>query len=192
MTGLSYPERVSGRHVDTTRAAGWVTRHLNPAGFVQWMLVICLALTLWPATFGGRFGMVMVAGSSMEPTFNLGDAVLTWREPVEIGDVVLYRVPEGEFGEGNPVIHRVVGGDGYGWTTKGDNSNRPDAWRPSDLDVLGVAKFHIPFGGRLLALMRSWLFIALLGGLAVALLLWPDKDGGPGTQRGRHRTRNLR
>ena len=84
MTGISYPERAAGRHVDTSSAAGWLTRHINPAGFLQWMLVICLALFLWPATFGGRFGMVIVAGTSMEPTYQLGDAVITWKDPVAV------------------------------------------------------------------------------------------------------------
>ncbi|MEA1902512.1 MAG: signal peptidase I [Actinomycetota bacterium] len=189
MTYLSYPQRATGRHVDTSKVAGWFTRHFSPAGFLQWMLVICLALFFWPATFGGRFGMVMVAGNSMEPTYNLGDAVFTWKEPVDIGDTILYRIPEGEFGEGNPVIHRVVGGDGNAWITQGDNSSRPDAWYPSNSDVLGIAQFHMPFGGRVLALMRSWLFIALLGGLAVGLVLWPDAvDEEEQLRRGRHRT----
>lgn len=188
MTGVSYPERLTGRHVDTSSVGGWLTRIFRPSTFMQWMLVICLALFFWPATYGGRFGMVIVAGTSMEPTYELGDAVITWREPVEIGDVALYRIPEGVEGEGNPVIHRVVGGDGNGWVTQGDNMILPDAWNPSDLDVLGVPKLKIPLGGRFLALMRSWWFIAILGGLAVGLLLWPDavdEEGNP-KRRGKH------
>jgi signal peptidase len=153
------------------------------------MLVVCLILVLWPASFGGRFGMVMVAGNSMEPTLNLGDAVVTWRESVDIGDVILFRVPEGETGEGNPVIHRVIGGDATGWITQGDNSNRPDKWEPASSDVMGVAKLWIPMGGRVLAVMKSWLFIAALAGLVAALVIWPDaEDEKPSPQRGRHRT----
>ena len=144
--------------------------------FLQWILVICLALVLWPASYGGGFGLVIVAGDSMEPTFNLGDAVITWRQPVEVGDIVLFRVPEGFTGEGNPVIHRVIGGDPSGWITQGDNSYSEDIWYPSSADVLGVARFYVPFGGRVLGLMRSWLFLALLGGVAVGLLLWPDSE----------------
>ena len=154
------------------------------------MLVVCLALLLWPATLGGRLGLVMVAGTSMEPTYELGDAVITWREPVEVGDVILYRIPHGVHGEGNPVIHRVVGGDGWGWTTQGDNMQLADDWYPSDLDVLGVAKLKVPLGGEFLALMRSWWFIAIMGGLAAGLLLWPDaadEEERAKSRRGRHR-----
>lgn len=188
MTDISYPEKVTGRHVDTSTAVGWLTRHVSPSAFLQWMLVICLALFFWPATFGGRFGLVMVAGTSMEPVYQLGDAVITWREPVDVGDIILYRVPNGEHGEGAPVIHRVIGGDGSGWVTQGDNRDLQDEWFPSTLDVLGVAKYKVPLGGEVLALMRSWWFIAILGGVAVGLLVWPDEvdeEGNP-KRRGRH------
>lgn len=199
MTGWTMPggrAELPGRHVDAPAAETWLVRRLNPTAFAQTMLVICLALVLWPATFGGRFGIVMVAGTSMEPTYVLGDAVITWQQPVEIGDVILYRVPEGDFGAGNPVIHRVVGGSRSGWVTQGDNSKAPDEWVPANSEVLGVARFHIPFGGRVLAVMRSWLFIALMGGVATGLLLWPDARDDEqvdprsirtrSTRRGRH------
>jgi signal peptidase len=168
------PEVLRGRHLDASRPVEWIVRDFDPGSFMQWMLVLCLALTLWPATLGGRFGMVMVAGNSMEPTYELGDAVITWREEVRVGDVILYQVPKGGIGEGNPVIHRVVGGGPGGWVTRGDNAAQPDSWTPSNRDVLGVAKVVIPLGGRVLALMRSWLFVATLGGLAAGLLLWPE------------------
>ena len=140
------------------------------------MLVICLILVIWPAQFGGKFAITIVAGNSMEPTYNLGDAVMTWKEPVQVGDTVLFQVPEGEVGSGNLVIHRVIEGDSSGWVTRGDNSHSPDKWSIRSSDVLGVAKFHIPVGGRVVAIIKSWLLIAALGGLAVALLLWPDKE----------------
>ena len=195
MTGLTLPRSrtgLPGRHVDVTSVAGRVTRRLDPAAFLQTMLIICLILVLWPAQFGGKFAITIVAGNSMEPTYNLGDAVITWGEPVQVGDTVLFRVPQGETGEGSPVIHRVVGGDRSAWATQGDNSQSQDKWSITSSDVLGVAKFHIPFGGRVVAIMKSWLVIALLGGLVVGLLLWPAKEdeAQPAkTRRGRHISR---
>jgi signal peptidase len=184
MTGLTYPEQVGrpGRHLDTSTWSGRLVRWINPTAFLETMLVVTLVLILWPATYGGRFGMVMVAGSSMEPTYQLGDAVITWREPVEVGDVILYKVPEGSPGAGNPVIHRVAGREGGRWITKGDNSRSIDPWRPTDSDVLGVAQFRMAFGGRVIALLKSWWVISLLSGLAVGLLLWPEES----PRRGRH------
>ncbi len=197
MTSLTLPRSRTaspGRHIDPGSVAGRVTQRLDPVAFFQSMLVVCLLLVLWPASFGGRFGMVIVAGNSMEPTFALGDAVVTWREPVHLGDVILFRVPEGQTGAGNPIIHRVIGGDGTGWVTQGDNSISPDNWKLANSDVLGVAKLWIPVGGRVLAVMRSWLLIAALGGLAAGLLLWPDPQDGKSfrRRRGRHLSRYLR
>lgn len=183
----TFPERVSGRHLDTSRPLDWLTRHLNPTGFLQWMFVIMLALALWPASLGGRMGLVMVAGQSMEPTYQLGDAVITWREPIEIGDIILYKIPEGSPAEGETVIHRVIGGDGNGWVTRGDNATHPDDWHPSNLDVLGVAQVKVPLGGEVLAVARSWWFIAAMGGAAIGLFLWPDGDAEE-RRRGRHRS----
>ncbi len=191
MTGLALPRvraDLPGRHVDTSSRAAQLTRRLNAAAFFQTMLVVCLILIIWPSTFGGRFGIVMVAGSSMEPTYMLGDAVVIWKQPVEVGDTIVYRVPEGDFGAGNPVIHRVVGGNGSGWITQGDGKASPDTWTPSNRDVLGVARFHIPLGGRALAVMGSWLFTATLGGIAAGLLLWPDSENASDhrARKGRH------
>lgn len=181
----TYPERVAGRHIDTSRPIDRLTRHLNPVGFLQWMLVVVLALALWPSSLGGRLGLVMVAGTSMEPTYQLGDAVIAWREPVDVGDIILYRIPEGSPGEGKTVIHRVIGGDGNGWVTQGDNRVHADDWYPSNLDVLGVAKMKVPLGGEVLSVVRSWWFIAAMGGIAIGLFLWPDPDAEG--RRGRHR-----
>ena len=191
MTGLPGTResvQLPGRHLDDSTFSGWVTRRLNPAALLQSTLIILLILIVWPAAFGGRFGMVMVAGQSMEPTYNLGDAIITWRGAVNVGDVILYRIPDGNFGERNSVIHRVTGGNAAGWITRGDNSEFEDPWTPASTDVLGVTKLRIPVGGRVLALMKSWMFVSVVGGLAVLLIAWPDKEAEP-QRRGRHRDR---
>ena len=59
------------------------------------MVIVCVALLLWPTSFGGRFGIVMVAGNSMEPTYMLGDGGITWQEAVEMGDTILFRFRRG-------------------------------------------------------------------------------------------------
>ena len=177
MIGFEQTEDLVGVAETTDkRPVDRLKRLFHPKGFLLWILVIGLAILFWPATYGGRLGLVIVGGPSMSPTYDLGDAVVTWSQPVEVGDVVLYRVPEGQPGEGAAVIHRVVGGDGLAWVTKGDAVDYEDQWYPSDEDVLGVAQFEVPLGGTFLSLMRSWWFIAALGGLAVGLILWPDPE----------------
>lgn len=175
-----------GRHLPESGLVNRLAR-VRPSDLFQAAVVACVVVLLWPASLGGAFGVVTIAGRSMEPTYDLGDLVITWKEPVEIGDVVLFRVPEGEPGEGNPVIHRVIGGGPYGWQTQGDNMPMPDIWQPSNQDILGVAKFQVPFDARYLALLRSWWFISGAAGLAVALVMWPDETEDDRPARGRHR-----
>jgi signal peptidase I len=110
----------------------------------------------------------------MEPTYRSGDLVVVRRqENYEVGDIVAYRIPRGEPGEGIIVIHRVVGGSSQeGLVTKGDNRQGPDLWRPTAADVVGKAWIHVPGGGRILAFLRSPLVVATLaGGLAFVLVL---------------------
>ncbi|MGH8946364.1 MAG: signal peptidase I [Acidimicrobiia bacterium] len=175
-----------GRHLSER---GWPVRvdRLRPALFAQCALLAMVAALVWPASLGGAFGIVAIAGRSMEPTHQLGDVVITWKQPVAVGDVILYRVPAGAAGAGNPVIHRVVGGDPGGWVTQGDNVSLPDPWRPSASDVLGVAEFGLPLDAGVIALLRSWWFVAVTGGIAVALLLWPESKDPDRSTRGRHR-----
>jgi signal peptidase len=176
-----------GRHLPEVGLSARLAR-LRPALFAQCALLVLVGTLLWPAALGGAFGIVAIAGRSMEPTYQLGDMVITWKQPVEVGDVILYRVPTGVAGAGNPVIHRVVDGDANGWQTQGDNVALPDPWRPSDSDVLGVAQFEIPLDASVIALLRSWWFVALTGGAAVALILWPDgSQDETGPRLGRHR-----
>jgi len=176
-----------GRHLPQVGLVARASR-LRPTQFAQIAVVACLIVLIWPASLGGAFGVVTVAGHSMEPTYELGDVVLTWKQPVELGDVILYRVPQASPGAGNPVIHRVIGGGPSGWETQGDNMAKPDTWRPSDGDVLGVTLFKVPLDYRFLALLRSWWFVSAAAGFAVALMLWPDDPGAAGPPRGRHRT----
>ena len=59
----------------------------------------------------------------MQPTLYEGDlAVVRQQSSYEEGDIVAFRVPEGEDGEGAIIIHRIVGGDAEnGFILQGDN-----------------------------------------------------------------------
>jgi signal peptidase len=108
----------------------------------------------------------------MEPTYHRGDAVLAWCGAPHEGDVVVYRPP----GVANlQVIHRVVGGDASGWLTEGDNNRGPDPFTPTNDDVVGIARIHVPNVGTALHQLTS---PAVWGGLivvGVAILVWPGR-----------------
>lgn len=143
-------------------------------------------LFLLPASLGGSAAYVIVSGTSMQPTLHTGDlVVLREQSAYEVGDIVSYRVPEGDPGAGSTVIHRVVGGDAEsGYVLKGDNRDTVDMWRPRPDDVAGRQLVAAPYAGRVLAFLRSTLGLALLGGLLttglVARALAEDEDDADG------------
>lgn len=134
---------------------------LTVAAAVGWLLL------LRPQSLGGPVAYVLVSGASMEPALHDGDLVVARpSEAYERGDVIVYRVPEGEVGAGALVIHRVTGGSAArGYVTKGDNRAREDLWRPRPGDVEGRLWLRLPGAGRALALLRTPLGLALVAGL---------------------------
>src|SRR5262249_14270177 len=86
------------------------------------------------------------------------------------GDVIVYRVPDGEAGAGAHVVHRIVGGNATdGFVTKGDHRKSVDPWHPKAGDVNGRVLFVVPNGGHLLRMVFN---LRLLGPVAVMLLAW--------------------
>ena len=110
-------------------------------------IVLCLVLGGWalvlrPQSLGGPVVYVIVRGSSMFPTYESGDLVIVAAAATyQPGDVVAYRVPAGDIGEGHLVIHRIAGGDASsGFILEGDNNDAPDPWMPRGSDIVGSAR----------------------------------------------------
>ncbi|MFB9618673.1 signal peptidase I [Brooklawnia cerclae] len=168
------PSSVRSRSRAKSRRIGSVARAVA---------LVFVVLALWPATWGGLTGLTAVYGHSMEPTYRTGDLVVTVRAPsYHVGDVVSYKVPEGQPGAGGRVIHRVVSVDASSgtevYTTKGDNNSSADEWRFGADDVLGRAVLRVPSAGRLLGPgLLPW-FLAVVCGAAVIVLLWPPQEDG--------------
>lgn len=151
---------------------------LRPANLVFALAILAAALawmfTLRPESLGGPAGYVMVRGVSMLPTYHSGDLVIVQKEASYTrGEIIAYRIPEGDVGGGIVVIHRIVGGaPEEGFVLQGDNNPAPDDWRPKVADIIGSAWLVIPRGGAFLGLLRAPLLLAsLAAGVAVAFLL---------------------
>jgi signal peptidase I len=166
-----------------------VTRGLGAWPLKRWTglassTVLVVAVGGWffflrPAPLGGPASYVMVSGVSMEPNLQDGDFVVARERPsYEIGDVVVYRVPQGEVGEGSLIIHRVIGGDeATGYVTQGDNPDIqvPDPWRPTSDDIMGSLWLSVPGMGNVLGYLRSPFAIALFAALVA---FWIVATGG--------------
>lgn len=141
---------------------------------LAWTLVALAAFFLWPTNLGGCTTFTIVSGESMEPTYHTGDIVLSRCGTPEIGDVVVYQ-PERL--DGARIIHRVVGGESKtGWQLQGDNNDFVDDFDPTDAEVLGVARLHLPrLGLWVEALANPWVWASMIT-LALALFVWPNRN----------------
>lgn len=128
---------------------------------------------LGPTFMGGPATYTIVSGDSMLPYLHSGDLAITVKSPTyETGDVVVYRIPQGDSAAGHQVIHRVTAGDGdNGYETQGDNRDHEDLWRPTNGDVLGRMWFSIPSGGDTLIFVRQPLMLGAIAGLLTAFSL---------------------
>src|SRR5207244_7515177 len=111
---------------------------------------------------------------SLLPPLRDGDLVIVRRQSAyHVGDIVAYRVPQGDASAGARVIHRIIGGsERHGWVIQGDNRTAPDMWRPHQRDMIGKLFVRLPQATIALQLLRSPLLLACLAaGLAVAFLV---------------------
>ena len=123
-------------------------------------LAAAWAVTLRPTTLGGPATYVVVRGDSMLPDFHSGDlVVLQTASRYGTGDVVGYRVPDGEIGAGHVVVHRIV---------EGDNNPAPDPWVPRARDIAGKVWLLVPGLGTVIVVAHQ---PVVAGALAVSLLV---------------------
>jgi len=136
-------------------------------------LVVAWFFLFRPQFLGGPAAYIIVSGDSMLPTLRHGDLVIVRRQDAYApGDIVAYRVPQGEPGAGHIIIHRIVGGSAQeGYVTQGDNHAIPDTWRPTVDDVVGKLWLRVPGVGKTLGLFRSPLLMAAAAAALTAALV---------------------
>lgn len=142
--------------------------------FLAGLALVAVVVLIWPARLGGASVLVVVQGRSMEPTHRSGDLVVARVvDDVTTGDVVVYRIPEGQPGAGQLVMHRVrsIRPDGR-LVLQGDNRRLPDDLVLGREDVVARAVFGLgPWPIRVLGLSP---YLSALGlALVVGWYLWP-------------------
>jgi len=137
------------------------------------LLLLGALAVVWPAQHGGRLGITVVNGHSMEPGMRTGDIVITWRRDAYApGDVIVYPVPEGP-GKGLNVVHRLTAIEPDGsLITKGDNNGNRDPWRPAQADVLGSEIAFVPAAGLGINFIRRPIVVILLLALVAAICVF--------------------
>jgi signal peptidase len=158
-----------------------MTTHLPLSRITSWLgtaTVLALMWLVWPQSMHGSLAYISVDGHSMDGTYVNGDLIVVRRQVAyAVGDIVTYRIPQGEFGAGANVIHRITGGNGEtGFTTQGDNKPLPDPWHPRTGDVLGRSALRVPGGAHyFLQLSQPIPLGGLCAALTVFVMLLPKK-----------------
>jgi signal peptidase len=153
------------------------SRAITPGNLVALLLVALFLIwfvLLRPSFLGGAVSYIMVSGESMEPTLYNGDLAVARSEgSYRVGDLVAFRVPEGEHGNGGIVIHRIVSGSSAdGFRTQGDNNEWADPWSVGEDDIVGERWVSVPGAGRWLHVLRAPVLLAgLVSGVGVFLVL---------------------
>lgn len=145
---------------------------------VGFVAVIVLCWYLWPASLGGATRFVVVQGKSMEPTYNLGDAIIVKHNPrPRVGNIIVFQIPADEPGAGMMVVHRItsIRNDGS-YVTQGDNRATADSFHITTDDVLGTPVRSIPRLGRLIGLLSTPTAVAFSAGVTAIMLLWPKRN----------------
>lgn len=163
MNGGAAPVR-AGTRPRSVRIASGVLRWAGAAAAIAALFV------LWPARFGGATTVVTVSGTSMQPTYHTGDVLIARRRShYSVGDVVVYRVPVGQPGAGQLVVHRVISTPSDGTLVlKGDNRALPDDIHPGAADLVGAVT--VDLGGLVGRLLR--LGPSIVVGLACAVIVY--------------------
>lgn len=99
-----------------------------------------------------RYWMAIIGSGSMEPTINIGDAVIVDKryqkhlDKLKIGDILVFKNGQKIY------VHRIVNIDhrekNYYINTKGDRKEQiEDSWIVTNKDIIGVVKFKIKYIG---------------------------------------------
>lgn len=99
-----------------------------------------------------RYWMAVIGSGSMEPTINIGDAVIVDKsyqkhlDKLKEGDVLVFKIGKKIY------VHRIINienqNGNYSINTKGDRKEQlEDSWVVTNKDVIGVVKFKIKYIG---------------------------------------------
>ena len=158
---------------------GPIRRAFEVLSNIFWGLVIIAAILFaWPSHWGGPVTIAHVQGHSMEPNLYTGDiaiAIRNYQNNYAVGDIIVYRVQEGNLD--GMVVHRItVRLDNGNYITQGDNKKMPDPWEIQPDWIFGKVVITIPGAAGWLMLIKSPVFIAIIAGAIVMWVVWPRRD----------------
>ncbi len=128
------------------------------------------------SVLGTDVPLAVVESSSMKPTLEIGDIIITKGvNPYElkVGDIIVYQ----RTGNNILIVHRIIQiiktDESLMIRTKGDNNPSPDPWYINEKEVKGLVIFRIPYFGYIPLIFQKFpqLYIALILLMIITLLL---------------------
>lgn len=123
-----------------------------PQKLINGVLIACMAILI--ALFSNLFPywIAAVGSGSMEPTINIGDAIVVDKtvqdhlDRLQVGDVLVFKIKDTIY------THRIIElretNGNYAITTQGDREGQAiDTWIVTNKDVIGIVKFKINYVG---------------------------------------------
>jgi signal peptidase len=140
------------------------------------LFILLLAVIAWltlPRLMGWQAQVVL--SGSMEPAMPTGSVAFVQPiepEQLDVGDIISFYHPEET---SRVVTHRlteIVRQDGnLVFQTRGDANDAADPWLVPAADVIGTARFSVPYTGYVTQRLRSPLGFALLVGIPAAVIV---------------------
>ena len=97
------------------------------------LLLLPVAIYLWPSQIYGNTSYIMLLGNSMSPTIESGTFVIVKSEQdYFLGDIIAF-INE----DNRNVVHRIIEKTDTGYITKGDNNPRDDPGIVKMEDIVG-------------------------------------------------------
>ena len=120
-------------------------------------VAVLLVIGILPRT--GWYRTMTVLTGSMRPTFAPGDVVVarpTAADSVQVGDVLVYRVPVGARQVESHRIVQILGHKPLIVRTRGDANNAADPWTAIiDDDHVWTVRGSVPWAGRAILWLRT-------------------------------------
>jgi signal peptidase len=186
LTSITDNQSDAASRIRSVRTRWWKTagEWLKPPLIALAGLLGVLGIVLTVLPFFGWNTIVLTSGS-MTPTYPAGSVLLAHEVPAAeaaVGDVVMVLRPGKP-----PVTHRVIGTEAgpagaATLTLQGDANTAADP-EPYTVGRVGLVAGGIPWGGQVLAAIRSPFMLGTLSVLVAALVLW---SWWPKRGEGRH------
>lgn len=124
--------------------------------------VVTLSFTFVPLL--NKYDSFSIQTGSMEPIISIGDVVITKQtapRDLEVGDITAFYTDINNDGISEVVVHYIdeinLSDSTFTFKTKPHISDEQDSWTIEEDDIIGVYQANVPYIGKVLLFLQSWI-----------------------------------